>query len=141
MHTIKTILQPTDFSERSKAAFDWACSLARDSKARLILLHVMPVSVAPVMGGPPPNPMVSIESQPAWTGRFQWPASPDVSIEIEHRVAEGDSDAEILRLAGSLPADLIVIGTHGRTGLDRLLMGSVAEQVIRRSNCPVLVVK
>jgi quercetin dioxygenase-like cupin family protein len=60
---------------------------------------------------------------------------------VEHRVAEGNAPCEILRLAQALNCDLIVMGTHGRTGLDRLLTGSVAEEVLRKAICPVLVVR
>jgi quercetin dioxygenase-like cupin family protein len=60
---------------------------------------------------------------------------------IEHRVAEGDASAEILALARALGCDLIVLGTHGRTGLSRFLAGSVAEEVLREASCPVLAVK
>jgi quercetin dioxygenase-like cupin family protein len=60
---------------------------------------------------------------------------------VQHRVAEGSATNEILRLAQMLRCDLIVMGTHGRTGLDRLLTGSVAEAVLRKAVCPVLVVR
>jgi quercetin dioxygenase-like cupin family protein len=60
---------------------------------------------------------------------------------MEHRVAEGDAADEILRLAASVQCDLIVMGTHGRTGLGRLLTGSVAEEVLRKAGCPVMVVR
>jgi nucleotide-binding universal stress UspA family protein len=62
-------------------------------------------------------------------------------VPIEHRVEEGDAARTILRIAGEINADLIVMGTHGRTGLSRLLMGSVAEQVVRKAPCAVLTVK
>jgi quercetin dioxygenase-like cupin family protein len=60
---------------------------------------------------------------------------------VEHRLAEGDPAEEILRLAGVLPCDLVAMGTHGKTGLARFLTGSVAEEVLRKAECPVLVVK
>ena len=60
---------------------------------------------------------------------------------MEHRLREGDAAEEVLRVADDVGADLIVMGTHGRTGLGRVLMGSVAEAVLRGSRCPVLVVK
>jgi quercetin dioxygenase-like cupin family protein len=65
----------------------------------------------------------------------------DPLIRVEHRVAEGDPVEEIPRLAGALHTSLIVMGTHGRTGLGRLLTGSVAEGVLRKAGCPVLVVR
>jgi hypothetical protein len=66
---------------------------------------------------------------------------PHADARAERRLEEGDAVTEILRVAEEAPADLIVLGTHGRTGLARLLMGSVAEQVVRRAPCPVLTVK
>jgi nucleotide-binding universal stress UspA family protein len=65
----------------------------------------------------------------------------DPAVKIEHRLAEGDPAREILRVARETGCDLIVMGTHGWTGLGRLLMGSVAEQVVRKATCPVLTVK
>jgi nucleotide-binding universal stress UspA family protein len=65
----------------------------------------------------------------------------DPSIPFEHKLMTGDPAAEIVRLAESEGADMIVMATHGRTGLRRLLMGSVAEAVVRRAACPVLTVK
>ena len=66
---------------------------------------------------------------------------PDPGMEVEYRVAEGEPAAEVIRQARLLGANLIVMGTHGRTGLGRLLMGSVAEAVLRRAPCPVLTLK
>src|SRR5262249_30270696 len=67
------------------------------------------------------------------------PAPP--GLNVEHLLAEGDPAREINRIAGERSCDLIVMGTHGRTGLSRLLMGSIAEQVIRLAPCPALVCK
>jgi nucleotide-binding universal stress UspA family protein len=141
MNVANTILHPTDFSPNSDNAFVWASSLARDSKARLILLHVMPPSEAPTMQVPSPDPLQPVESQEAWNGQFQWPQPSDLKIVVEHRVAKGDAAEEILRFAKAVKCDLIVMGTHGRTGLRRLLTGSVAEEVLRNATCPVLALK
>lgn len=142
MSSIQTILHPTDFSENSEYAFRTACSLAKDHKACLILFHVVPPLVAPIMPESAPNPMMAAESQDC-LGRwhFVWPEPPDPSVRVEHRVAEGIASKEILRMAQAIPCNLIVMGTHGRTGLDRLLTGSVAEEVLRKAVCPVLVVR
>jgi nucleotide-binding universal stress UspA family protein len=67
--------------------------------------------------------------------------APDPKVRVEHRLEEGDPVAQILRVADETGCDLIVLGTHGRTGLNRLLMGSVAEKVVRWASCPVLTVK
>ena len=140
MLAVKTILHPTDFSSLAEYGFLGACVLANDYKARLILLHVMAPSGSP-LPGPVPNPLTSAESQESLKWKFAWPLPPDRNIEVEQRVAEGDAVEEILRLAQAIPCDLIVMGTHGRTGLERLLMGSVAEQVLRKAACPVLTIK
>jgi nucleotide-binding universal stress UspA family protein len=138
MFQIKTILHPTDFSPNSNHAFTVAATLARDYKARLILLHVMLPSVNP-FGPPPPVATMPAESQNL--GTFPWPRPPFPEVLVDHRVGEGDAHEEILRLAQKEKCDLIVIGTHGRSGLQRLLIGSVAEEVLRKANCPVLAVR
>jgi nucleotide-binding universal stress UspA family protein len=67
--------------------------------------------------------------------------APDARVRVEHRLEEGDTATQILRVAQETGCDMIVLGTHGRTGLGRLLMGSVAEQVLRMAPCPVLTVR
>jgi nucleotide-binding universal stress UspA family protein len=141
MHAIRTILHPTDFAPASGEAFHLACALARDYGARLVVLHVMPPSAAPLLDAPPPDPSRPAEAQEALRGRFPWPRPSSADVALDCRVAEGDADSEILRLAQASRCDLIVMGTSGRTGLGRLLLGSVAESVLRRAACPVLVVK
>jgi nucleotide-binding universal stress UspA family protein/quercetin dioxygenase-like cupin family protein len=140
MSGIQKILHPTDFSENARHAFQSACALARDNKATLVVLHVMMPSVSPVQEQPLPDPLRSAESQQSLPP-LPWPEPSDPHIRLEHRLAEGDAAEEILRLAASLQCDVIVMGTHGRTGLGRLLTGSVAEEVLRKAVCPVLVVK
>jgi nucleotide-binding universal stress UspA family protein len=141
MFTINTILHPTDLSQSSNFAFVLACTLARENKARLVLLHVMPSAVAPLAQMPTPDLLTPAESQEAWKEAIQWPQSTEPKVVVEHRVGEGDAAEEILRLAEGENCDLIVMGTHGRTGLRRLLMGSVAEQVLRKALCPVMTVR
>jgi len=83
MTSIHTILHPTDFSENSAYAFRTACSLAKDHKADLILLHVIPPLVAPILPKPAPNPLVSADSQEclhSW--QFTWPQPPDNSVRV-----------------------------------------------------------
>jgi nucleotide-binding universal stress UspA family protein/quercetin dioxygenase-like cupin family protein len=140
MPPIRTILHPTDFSERSRYAFETACALARDNQATLLVLHVMMPSVSPVQDAPPPDPRHPADSQES-LARLPWPRPSDPRIHVERRLAEGDPAAEVLRLSEASRCDLIVMGTHGRTGLGRLLTGSVAEEVLRKADCPVLVVK
>jgi nucleotide-binding universal stress UspA family protein len=138
MLNISVILCPTDYSERSDFAFRIACSLARDYRAKLVLLHVALRSV-------------TIEGEAAIAPRseayFQEESDKLESVSVpagvraERFVREGDPAGEILRAAQFTNADLIVMGTHGWTGLARLLAGSVAEQVMRRAPCPVLTVR
>lgn len=137
MLAIGTILHPTDFSEHSKHAFHLACSLARDHGARVVLLHVVvpPMTSCEGVVLPPPIEEATEDAK----RRLSQIKLAD--IPIEHRVAEGDPAEMILRVAEEVHADLIVMGTHGRTGLSRLLMGSVAEQVMRKAPCPVLTMK
>jgi len=136
MLAIQTIVHPTDFSEHSNNAFHLACSLARDYHARLVVLHVaMPPFIAYGEGPIPPNPDVYLREEKAQLEQIQ---SPDPSILMEKRFEEGEPVDQILRVVKELNADLIVIGTHGRTGFARLLMGSVAEQVVRKATCPVV---
>jgi nucleotide-binding universal stress UspA family protein len=134
----RSILHPTDFSECSEAAFHLACSLARDHRARLIVLHVIPPpeSHSEVVARQQPNGYREQMCDRLY--RLQAPGS---GVDIDHRLTDGEPFAEILRVAEDDSSDLIVMGTHGRTGLPRLLMGSVAEQVVRRASCPVLTVK
>ncbi len=140
MLPIRTILHPTDFSEPAQHAFAAACALARDHGSRLVVLYVRaPTVVAYGEMGP-------IVPDPVWTPADVKAALselhlPDPGVEVEYRVAEGDPAAEIIRLASEVKANLIVMSTHGRTGLGRLLMGSVAEVVLRRAPCPVLTLK
>jgi nucleotide-binding universal stress UspA family protein len=139
MLAIKHILHPTDFSESSELAFRLACSLARDYGARLQVLHVVvPPTVVYAGGVVPPNPQASLDACREKLGRL---VPPDPKVRVEHLLVEGDVIDEILQSASGLKADVIVMGTHGRTGLGRVLMGSVAERVVRKALCPVVTVR
>jgi nucleotide-binding universal stress UspA family protein len=128
MPSIRTILHPTDFSEQAARAFEIACSLARDHAARLIVLHVVPT--------PSGEPRPGDEQERERLLRRLAPAAPE--LEFERRLEHGDVVAGILRTAGECRCDLIVMGTHGRSGLRRIRMGSVAESVLHEALCPVL---
>jgi nucleotide-binding universal stress UspA family protein len=132
MVPLQTILHPTDFSERSGYALQMACSLARDHGARLVVLHVMPVPLVQ-------EKRLYREEMAEELNRLG--GAPDARVQVERRLEEGDPATQILHVAQEIGCDLIVLGSHGRTGLDRLLMGSVAEQVLRRASFPVLTVK
>ncbi len=138
MSPVQTILHPTDFSERSNTAFELACTLARTFGARLVLVHVAPTVVANAVVTIPPEPAATWKSLQEQLANIR---SPEPGVHLETHFREGDPGTEIVRLAREIHCDLIVMGTHGRTGLGRLLLGSVAEAVLRRANCPVLTVK
>ena len=139
MLPLKTILHATDFSVEADYAFRLACSLARDHGARLVVAHVVAPAPAVAYGEMLVEPdQAALDKAWEQIRRIQ---PPEAAVPVQHRVEQGFAADEILRLARELPADMIVLGTHGRSGLGRLLMGSVAEQVVRKAPCPVLVVK
>ena len=137
MLPVRTMVHPADFSERSQYALWLACALARDYGARLIIVHV---AAAPTLaygeGVVPPGP-----EELRAAAKEQLDRLPVPHANVERRLEQGHAATEILRVAQKVNADLIIMGTHGRTGLGRLLMGSVAEQVVRQAPCPVLTVK
>jgi nucleotide-binding universal stress UspA family protein len=138
MVPFQTILCPTDFSDCAREAFHLACSLARQHGARLIVLHVVDV-----LYGKQTYAGIGVEVRPAdYPKRAlerlkEWRA-PYPEVQVEYLVTEGDPVEEILREAAAKKADGIVIGTHGLTGLRRVILGSIAEQVLRRAPCPVV---
>ncbi len=136
----RTILFPTDFSDLSHAALQYATSLALDTGGRLLVVHVEEPAAAYGGGGD----VFSVVPEPDDTTlqeRLETVVPTDASVRCEHRLLTGDPATEIVRVAREENADLIVMGTHGRTGLRRLLMGSVAEAVVRHSPCPVFTLK
>jgi nucleotide-binding universal stress UspA family protein len=138
MLTIRKILHATDFSEQSDNAFRLACALARDYAASLVLVHVHSPFVAYGDG------MVAVlpaDYTDELRQKLQAIDPHDPKVVIERRLLEGDPATEVLRLAREAKCDLIIMGTHGRTGLGRLLIGSVAEEVVRKASCPVLTIK
>lgn len=141
MLPFQTILCPTDFSDCARKAFHLAGSLARFHGARLILVHSIDVQYGPHGYG-----AVMVEVRPADYPRQMFEAlkqlqPPYPEVRVEHVLAEGRPGTEILRVAQERGCDLIVMGTHGRTGLMSLLMGSVTEEVLRQAPCPVLTVR
>jgi nucleotide-binding universal stress UspA family protein len=137
-----TILYTTDFSDSSKSALPLAYSLARDHGARLIVLHVLPAGTYELVNlaqlGQGESAQQFDDDIRHDLQRIQ---PPDDRVAMEYKLAKGDPAATIVKVAEETACDLIVLGTHGRTGLKRVLMGSVAEHVMRSAPCPVLVVK
>jgi nucleotide-binding universal stress UspA family protein len=139
MLPIRTVLHPTDFSPQAGAAFLVAGALARDYGARLILLHVKPPEIVYGEGYVlPPDPEVVRKELQEQLDRLQ---PPGPGLRVERVLREGNPVQGILDTARETRPDMIVLGTHGRTGVSRLLMGSVAEAVLRKAPCPVLTVK
>jgi universal stress protein A len=138
MLPVRTVLHPTDFSERSDHAFRLACALARDCGARLFVLHVMKSPLV-LYGGEAPPPAAG-QAEEEWDRLRQLQARA-TGVQVVPCLAEGDPADAILRAARETRSDVVLIGTHGQTGLARLLMGSVAEQVVRKAPCAVLTVK
>jgi nucleotide-binding universal stress UspA family protein len=136
---IRTVLHPTDFSDLSRPAFELACSLARDFGAELVVLYVTPWPAPGVVDGI----VVGIPTEPddELLARLEQVKPDDPRIRTARRLAHGEAAAEIMKAAAEVKADLIVMGTHGRGGLSRLIVGSTAEDVMRKAPCPVLTVK
>ena len=148
MWDIRTILCPTDLSERSSAAFDVACALARDAGAKLVVLHVLPGITPEPRGGPDRPPPLNEQMLAELKGyreemkrRFAALIAPELGTRMERLLVEGDAAAKILRAAQETGCDLIVLGTHGWTGDAKRLMGSVAEEISLKAPCAVLTVK
>lgn len=137
---LRLVLHLTDFSESADAALRYARALALGQGARLVILHV--ASLVSVLHFDAPVPLVDPElSRKALDDLRERTDGPDLKYPVEVRLEQGDAAAQALRVAGELGCDLIVVGTHGRSGLARALLGSVAEEVLRGARCPVLAVK
>ena len=141
--TITKILCPVEFSPVSEHAVAYALGLARQLGARVHLIHAwqIPVYAFPdgaVIVGPDAVTRITQElttSLDALVARWA-----DREVAVEGHLVEGYPDREIKRMAQELEADLIVMGTHARTGLPHFLLGSVAERVVRTAGIPVLTV-
>jgi nucleotide-binding universal stress UspA family protein len=143
---LDTILVPCDFSASSEHAFHWAVGLAEDWEAQIVVLHVIPVFF-PVDDLQAQFlvdlPQVEIALFSGTKTRLEecTTQKTNSTVPVETRVVMGDAWWEICRTAEREPADLIVIGSHGDTGIARIPLGSVAERVVRHAPCPVLVVR
>lgn len=144
MKSFTTILSAIDFSENSDAAFEYALTLASTFDSRLVVMHVIDNLVyAP--GFDMPYPFIEDldkdlnDSAQKMMARFcesRLAGFPRYTTNIE----TGTPYREIIRAAENAAASLIVLGTHGRSGFDRVVFGSTAERVVRRAPCPVLAV-
>ena len=144
---IRSILLPTDFSECSDYAVSYATSLARTFGASILCIHVIEPMVPAVgySGMTEPLPLADITEQLEDSAGRALPKLAEreecAGLEIQELIVHGEAAAEIVRVAKERNIDLIVVSSHGRTGLGRMLFGSTAEAIVRHSPCPVMVVK
>ncbi len=146
MIQLKRILMPVDFSEYSNLGVQYGCALAEQFDAELHLLHVLQDLVAivpePGMAFPPPGDyMQELKDTAVGTMEKIPPAEWSKGRTVVRATREGAPFVEIIRYARENEIDLIVMGTHGRSGLAHVLLGSVAEKVVRKAPCPVLTVR
>jgi len=149
MIAIKKILLPADASECSKKALAYALSFAKQYKARLVGLHVIDQrweeqardAFAAIGQDAIQTVRQGYEEEARRILQEVADVAAQAGIAVETRIVTGLPFEEIVRVGRELPADIIIMGTHGRTGVSHALLGSVAENVVRNSPCPVLVVR
>lgn len=140
---IRRILCPTDFSDFSRHALDHAVAIAKWYESTITLLHVctvVPVSAYAPGGGVVPSAMLTQQDREALLASMARFAEGEggTSVPVDFEIAEGHPATEIIAKANGMPADLLVLGTHGRSGFERLVLGSVTERILRKAACPVL---
>jgi universal stress protein A len=142
---IRHILAPTDFSDHSKQALAYALGLAKRFGARLSMLHVVEIPPYPVEGYAPPALAATflddLERQAREEMAQLLPEAAAEKVAVERLVTVGNPYRKILEVAEAEGVDLLVMATTGRTGISRLVMGSVAERVVRHAVCPVLTIR
>lgn len=146
MKRIRRILHPSDFSPASRPAFAWAVDMARDNRGELLVVHVL-APVAPLFGEGyvSPQTFTRIEQSARIAARKPLDAlvarARKAGVRAQGLLLDGTPHVAIVRAARSKRADVIVMGTHGRGGLARLFVGSVAGRVVATAPCPVLTVR
>jgi universal stress protein A len=134
---LRRILVPVDFSDCSKKALQYAIPFAKQFGADLMLLSVVPPN--PPIAEMGPVDVVSIDDARKELEALRGIVG--VTVSVHSVLRTGEPHVEIIRAAAELAIDLIILSTHGRTGVARVLMGSTAEKVVRFAGCPVLVVR
>jgi nucleotide-binding universal stress UspA family protein len=141
----KRILCPVDFSETARAAMETAIELAEKFGAEVVLVHAYPIPgyTFPDGSAVASSRMLQDLADEAARHLEEWRqlAVKGGAQRVSVETAVGDPAGEIVRIAQDWKADLVVMGTHGRTGIEHALMGSIAERVVRRAKCPVLTVR
>ena len=135
------ILVPTDGSETSRRAIERAVDLASKYGARIHALYVVDTTVYSTLETGAEMVLEALEEEGEAAVRTVEDAATAAGVEVVTEVTEGNAHDAIMEYAADSGADLIVMGTHGRTGLDRYLLGSVTERVVRTSDVPVLTVR
>jgi universal stress protein A len=144
MTKIRRIVCPTDFSPTARIAIDYAAEMARSLDAELVLLHVIPELNYPTrsFGMATAFPHLREELHKRANEELEVErARLDPSTKVVTELRDGVSHEQILDCAHAQKADLIVMGTHGHTGLTHLVLGSTAERIVRMSECPVMTVR
>ena len=146
MIKVKKILHPTDFSEPSKHALSYALAFAEEFGADVIILHVIEeiarAMYFDMLQTPPLAQIMSdIEAQADKALHELVPEPYRDTLTVEYLVRKGVPFLQVVACAEEMKADLIVVGTHGRSGLKHVIFGSVAEKIVRKAPCPVLSVR
>lgn len=146
MIDLRRLLVPTDFSEHSRHALVYAVAFAEKFGAKMFVLHILQDLAVyqpdAVTIGPPPTPPLEQLSAAARTSLERLSAEFRLErFSVQQEVREGSPVEEIVEFAAEKDIDLIVLGTHGRGWLAHVLLGSVAEKVVRKAPCPVLTVR
>ena len=137
---LKKILVPVDFSNGSKKALQYAISFAGQFGAELTLLHIIqPAVTAPAFDTLPQEMAESTEDAEKSLAEFR--RSVGEEIPTNSLIRKGSPHMEIIDAAKELEVDLLILSTHGRTGLSHVLLGSTAEKIVRRASCPVMIVR
>ena len=141
---IRCILVPVDFSESAAPVMEWAAHLAEEHGSRIVLFHAyhLPVEFQQLEGAYlPPDFWANVKAEAEQSLSRYADELKKRGLSVEAVVREGYAATAIVDEAESQNADLVVIGTHGLSGLKHMLLGSIAERVVQKSPCPVLTVK
>lgn len=146
MIKLKRILFPTDFSSNAKCAQVYACELADHFHAELHILYVLQglLFTVPEPGALLTTPAVDVNAERKSVEQIlnqQPDAWQREDLQVVRAIREGSPSVEIVKYAHENDMDMIVLGTHGHTGLTHIILGSVAENVVRKANCPVLTIR
>jgi len=141
---IRTLLVPLDFSDNARAILEWTAHLAKTHQSKVILFHAyhLPVEFQQLEGAYlPPDFWANVKAEAQQSLSRHEAELRDSGLSVESVVREGYAATAIVDEAAEQDVDLIVIGTHGLSGIKHMLLGSIAERVVQKAPCPVLTVK